>query len=215
MKSGKRALDKLPAVVNAYAYGSEWVKWWTAAQPQERDSQQWPFSRDSIGGADWRKFPANGKDGIFLAVMALSWWATAVRSINEIAFYEEAVTDLHWVIEELIRIKSASQPPPPPSQGDLNSHQPEPTPRQPKPTTHRPAPTPRRPAPTPCQPDPTPRQPDPTPRQPDPTPSQTDPMPSPPASSSRPPLSTSGGHTHQRAEGKRVVIPTWKVLANQ
>lgn len=114
MKAGKRSLERVPAITSASTYGTEWVEWWTAAQPRERDVQQWPFSRDADGDISWGKFPANGKDGIFLAVMALSWWAPAIRSSNEITTFEEAVTDLHWVIRELIQVKTASQIPPSP-----------------------------------------------------------------------------------------------------
>ena len=121
--------------------------------------------------------------------MALSWWASAVRSPDGIAFFDEAVADLHWVIQELIRVKTAPPSNTPPPQEEL--------------------PGPRQPTPVPLRPKPTPRQPEPstTPR--------------PPASSSRPhasssrPVSTSGVHTHQRTEGKRVVIPTWKAKATQ
>ena len=92
----------MPIIASARTYGTEWVKWWTTAQPQERDTQQWPFSRDPLEDVCWHWFPANGKDGIFLAVMALSWWASTVRSSDEVGFFEEAVADLHWVIQELI-----------------------------------------------------------------------------------------------------------------
>jgi hypothetical protein len=118
----------VPVITNAHAYGTEWVKWWAAAQPKERDTGQWPFSRSVDSDVGWRKFPANGKDGIFVAVMALSWWAVAAQSPEEIVFFEEAVTDIHWVIQELICIKTTNglSPSPPPSPQD------EPTPHLPR-----------------------------------------------------------------------------------
>ena len=182
LKSGKRSLERLPVVINASTYRTEWVKWWASAQPQGRDTQQWPFSRGT-GIVDWGKFAANGGDGIYLAVMALSWWAPAVRSSNEIAFFEEAVTDLHWVVQELIRVRTASQLSP----SSSTSPQDESSPRRPKPNPHRPKPTPL----------------------------QANPTSGPSVSTSRPPLSSSGVHTHQRTEGKRVVKPSWRVLASQ
>ena len=118
MKSGKRSLKKVPTIINACAYGTEWVKWWTATQPQECETKQWPFPRDSIDDVSWSKFPANGKDGIFLAIMGLSWWPFAIQSLSEVAFFEEAVTEIHWVVREIIRIRThqTSSPPLPPSQ---------------------------------------------------------------------------------------------------
>ena len=102
LKTRKRSLENVPTVVSARAYGDEWVKWWTAAQPQERETQQWPFSRDSISDIGWGKFPANGKDGIYLTIMGLSWWASVIWTSNEVAFFEKAVIDLRWVVRELI-----------------------------------------------------------------------------------------------------------------
>ena len=125
LKSGRRSLKKVPIIVDAHIYGSEWVEWWTVAQPQEHETHQWPFPREPISDMGWNKFPANGKDGIFLAVMGLSWWAPAVRFSNEVAFFEEAVTDLHWVILELIRSRASQTSPPhlPPSQDEHNPNQ--------------------------------------------------------------------------------------------
>lgn len=158
-----------------------------AAQPQERDVRQWPSPRNTISDAGWHRFPANGKDGLFVAVMALTWWAPAVRSLDEIAFFEEGVTDLHWVIQELTRVKTTRQLSPsdtPPPQDELvNIHQPTPAPSQPKPTrTSNSVLRPQGPSSTPrallsC------------------------------------PVSTSGVHTHPRTDGKRVVKPTWKAQA--
>ena len=141
MKAGKCSLEQVPTIINADTYGTEWVAWWTAAQPQERNTQQWSFPKDTSGGIGWQRFPANGKDGIFLAVMALSWWASAIRSSNEIVLFEEAVTDLHWVVQELIQVKTVNQTPPPPPvppQDESNPHQ-RPIPRRSKPATRPPA----------------------------------------------------------------------------
>ena len=88
--------------------------------------QQWPFLRDAVSDCCWHKFPANGKDSIFLMIMALSWWAPAVQLPDKIVFFEEAVTDLHWVIQELVRIRTINQTslsPLPPAQDEPDSHQ--------------------------------------------------------------------------------------------
>jgi hypothetical protein len=165
----------VPTVISAHVYGTEWVKWWTAAQPRERKTQQWPLSMDSTSDISWSKFPANGKDGIFLAVMGLSWWAAAVRSLDEVVFFEQAVTDLHWVVQELVRTRTTQISPPslPPSQDESNPLQHDLTPR-PSSSSSRP-----------------------------------------PASLPRPRVSTLGVHIHPRGEGKRIIRPTRKALANR
>ena len=167
----------MPVVVDSNSYGDEWVKWWKAAQPKERDTEQWPFPRNVNGDAGWHRFPAIGKDGIFVAVMALSWWASAARSPSEITFFEEAVTDLHWVIQELIRVKTTSDlsPSHPPPRVESDVRQSGFTHSQPNSTPHPPAPPPHD-----------------------------------NARPSRPPVSASNTPAYHRAEGKRVVKPTWK-----
>lgn len=148
MRAGKCSLDRVPVIADAHAYGSEWVRWWTAVQPKERDVQQWPFLRGTNGDVNWDRFPANGKDGIFLALISLSWWAPAVQSPDEIVFFEEAVTNIHWVIQYLIHFKTTLQLPPlrlTPSQDEVNTsqagsihHQPNPTSCSPASSSHPP-----------------------------------------------------------------------------
>ena len=208
MKSGKRSLENMPTIVDAHIYGSEWVEWWTAAQPPERETHQWPFPRETIGDMGWSKFPANGKDGVFLAVMGLSWWAPAIQSLSEIAFFEEAVTDLDWVIQELVRIRTSLTPSPalPPSQSE------------PKPRRHNRAP--------PSRNEPRPRRHNRAPRSSSSSRPRTS---SPCIQSSRPHVSSSHVQSsrprtsssrvqvpygHPRGEGKRTIKPTWKAMAN-
>ena len=38
--------------------------------------------------------------------MATCWWAQAVVSAEDFILFEEAVDDVHWVVQELIRITS-------------------------------------------------------------------------------------------------------------
>ena len=191
----------MPTIVSACTYGTEWVKWWTATQPQERETKQWPFPRDSISDVGWSKFPANGKDGIFLAIMGLSWWPPAIKSLSEVAFFEEAVTEIHWVIQELIQIRTrqASYPPPPPSQDESNPHQHNLIPCPPASCTRsrtsssRPHTSSSRPRTSSSHPRTSSSRPH--------------------TSSSRPPVSTFGTQTYSRGEGKRSVKLTWKALA--
>ena len=98
-------------VLNASKYGSRWVKWWIEFQPQQRDVQVFPSTRD-VSDTDWCKFPAHGPDGLFLAIMAMSWWAHAVKLADNIPLFEETAGNLHWVIQELIRTRSNNDLPP-------------------------------------------------------------------------------------------------------
>ena len=106
----------MPVVLNASDYGSRWVRWWTEAQPHPRDRQEWPLQRDvDVRDAQWRRFPAHGQNSLFLAVMATCWWAQAVKSAEDVTLFEDAVGDLNWIIQQLIRTRSGNESPPQPS----------------------------------------------------------------------------------------------------
>jgi hypothetical protein len=110
----------IPIVDDLHRYREEWIGWWTASQPKWRCTQSWPFPKDSGGDGSWDSFPARGQNGIFLAIMATSWWARVVDSAEDLALFEEAVDDVHWVIQECIRnysSPSTSNQPPPPTLG--------------------------------------------------------------------------------------------------
>lgn len=189
MKTQKRLPEKVPVVLDAKDYGSKWVQWWTKSQPQARDVRAWPLSKESISDASWWKFPAHGQNGLFLAVMAISWWAPAVKLAGDVAYFEEAVDDLHWVIQELIRTRSSDDPLPQ-----------SPLPLQLQPAPHQPQDA--------CQ--------DSLPLPQSVVPSSSGPPPStsrPPLSSPNS-LLPSGAHTQQRGPGKRIVRPPKRMLEN-
>ena len=51
-------------------YGDQWVKWWTAAQPEWRGAEGWPFPQDNnTNMGDWGQLFVGGKDGLFIVIM--------------------------------------------------------------------------------------------------------------------------------------------------
>ena len=106
MKGRKYSKKNILIVDDVDRYRLEWIGWWTASQPKWWSTQLWPFPKDGEGDGSWEGFPARGKDGIFLAIMATCWWAQAVVSAEDFILFEEAVDDVHWVVQELIRITS-------------------------------------------------------------------------------------------------------------
>ena len=50
---------------------------------------------------NWEDFPARSQNRIFLAIMATCWWAQAVGSAEDFALLEEAIDNIHWVIQQL------------------------------------------------------------------------------------------------------------------
>ena len=194
----------MPVVLDASNYGSKWIQWWTESQPQSRNIQTWPFPKEPIDDTSWWKFPAHGRYGLFLAVMAISWWAPAVKLVDDVTSFEGAVEDLHWVIRELIRTRSGDDPPPQPL-----------PPPQPEPASHLAQHGYQEPPPL-LEPVALPSS-DPPPASSHPSPSPSH-LPSPsrlaPPSSLNPTPSSSGAYPWKRAEGKRVVRPSKKLLEN-
>ena len=82
-------------------YEDEWVQWWTKAQPDWRSIETWPFPKDDPGTEDWGSLFSSGKDGLYIVVMSLSWWAHALDPAVDFKIYD-AVSDVSWVMEQLI-----------------------------------------------------------------------------------------------------------------
>ena len=57
--------------------------------------------------------------------MATCWWAQAVASAEDFALFEEAIDDVHWVIQELIRVGSLPLAPNEPQPAPLASNEPQ------------------------------------------------------------------------------------------
>jgi len=117
LKGRKYSKKSMPVVGDVCRYQEDWVRWWTASQPKWRSTESWPFPKGNEGGGDWAGFPARGPNGVFLAIMAISWWAQAIVSAEDFVLFEEAVDDIHWVIQQLIHTHSSpsvSEKPQPP-----------------------------------------------------------------------------------------------------
>ena len=135
-------------VSNPSDYGSRWIQWWKESQPRPRGVQAWPLPRDTISDACWHKFPAHGPSGLFLAIMAISWWAHAVKSAEDVTLFKEAAGDLNWVIQELIHMRSSNDPTP----RLPSTLQSQPVPCQSQPTHQDPPPSSLPPPPSSCPP---------------------------------------------------------------
>ena len=82
----RRDYGRMPYFTNtqAKAYGATWKRWWCALQPEWRDLSAWPPLNTGAGPkADWSALTVGGPNGIFLPLMALSWWVGATKGTNE------------------------------------------------------------------------------------------------------------------------------------
>ena len=94
-------------------YSESWKAWWIGCQPPGRAEGSWPFSREFRPDTQWGRLLNGGKYGVFLFVVALSWWATSHDPTSSSPELAEAISDLNWVIQQLTA--SLATPPPIPS----------------------------------------------------------------------------------------------------
>ena len=90
----------MPKITSIDQFEDQWVQWWSAAQPEWRDTGHWPFAHGEVAG-DWGKLSSGGKDGLFLVMMALGWWAHA-RDPAVGSQLDSAISDVSWVMLKLI-----------------------------------------------------------------------------------------------------------------
>ena len=93
----------------------EWIQWWTAAQPQWRVAQGWPFAKGDTVSKDWGHLLEGGKDGMFLVVVSLAWWISAQDSSEE-SELDNAIEDVAWVLGNLnfrLSMDATTSGPPP------------------------------------------------------------------------------------------------------
>ena len=90
------------------------MDWWVGCQPQGRAAASWPFSHEPLSNTQWGRLLNGGKYGIFLFVMALSWWAKSLGSATSSPEFTGAVADTEWVLRQLTDVLT-TQPTPTPT----------------------------------------------------------------------------------------------------
>jgi hypothetical protein len=95
----------MPKITSVEKFEDMWVQWWTAAQPEWRDTSCWPFSQGEVAG-DWGRLLGGGKNGLFLVVMSLGWWTNS-RDPAVASRLDAAIRDVCWVTKQLVASLSA------------------------------------------------------------------------------------------------------------
>jgi hypothetical protein len=122
----------VPKIESIKVFETEWVKWWSAAQPPWRDTRSWPFERVSTAG-DWGKLPNGGKDGLYLVMISLGWWINARDPSND-SMLNDAIADVTSVIDNLVSFLAREITA---ADGGESEPEPEPSPSIPSPTPSR------------------------------------------------------------------------------
>lgn len=99
MQHLRRDFLKSPTITDVGAYGQQWWLWWGALQPEWRTSEERCFCRSPLGQFDTLMRP--GKNGMFLILLSLCWWADALDLPTEDPSWRNAMNDVAWVLSQL------------------------------------------------------------------------------------------------------------------
>jgi len=100
MRSKKK--EVVPPVKPAQ-FGKQFMEWWTVLQPDWRKDDtegSLSFFRDVLTGETWQGMKKGGMAGIYIVIMALSWWIQAQKAERDVLAWS-TVDEFLWVIEQL------------------------------------------------------------------------------------------------------------------
>jgi hypothetical protein len=86
-------------------YEPQFCSWWSALQPSWQILPSGQYSREVPADETWANLRKSGSSGIYIVIMALSWWARAVIATEaadtEHASFWSIVDDFQWVLNQL------------------------------------------------------------------------------------------------------------------
>jgi hypothetical protein len=89
-------------VVQPEEYGKSFKKWWTVLQPSWRQSVvDGKLTKEAPDDEKWEGLMKGGTAGIYIVVVALSWWIKALGTITDGGDASEAVQDVTWVLDKV------------------------------------------------------------------------------------------------------------------
>ncbi|KAI0350002.1 hypothetical protein OH77DRAFT_1431488 [Trametes cingulata] len=100
-----RKLDKNLHIADEASYAHLWVTWWTLLQPDWRKDEHGGLIRAGQGPWGWLDHP--GKNGLFIALLSLMWWKEVADCTS--AEWQEAVTDIGWVMWQMSTTAEGAQ----------------------------------------------------------------------------------------------------------
>ncbi|KIJ96580.1 hypothetical protein K443DRAFT_61295, partial [Laccaria amethystina LaAM-08-1] len=87
--------------IKADDYGSSFMAWWIAIQPKWRLADDSSFVYSMPAGEDWRFLHKGGSAGLYIVVVALSWWIKILTPDDSYIRVWTAVRDVTWVIDQI------------------------------------------------------------------------------------------------------------------
>lgn len=101
-----------PIKVNPVVFGAEFCAWWTALQPDWQVLPDGKFNRKTPSEEQWTSLGKGGSSGLYVVVVALSWWIRAVvNSGQNDTDAKYLMEDICWLLRELSAKKTSGKRP--------------------------------------------------------------------------------------------------------
>ncbi|PPR03008.1 hypothetical protein CVT24_012321 [Panaeolus cyanescens] len=103
----KKPLKSVPLSVDPKVYAVQFNSWWCALQPSWRSAKSADRVEDilrnntKLDRESWISVLKGGNNGMYVVVMALSWWIRSDPSSNDVWAF---VNDVHWVIQRVTQV---------------------------------------------------------------------------------------------------------------
>lgn len=95
----KRHLNKKHEPITVSTdYASRFEAWWKAIQPLWRIGSGSSLLRDIPVNETWTSLRKGGSAGLYIVVMALSWWIASLRADSDFSRAWALVDDITWVL---------------------------------------------------------------------------------------------------------------------
>jgi hypothetical protein len=92
-------------------FATVWWTWWESLQPSWRTQDSWPLSHHVPLDEDWSGLHRGGINGLFIVLMCLSWWVSKDLSPKELEVFQEAKSDVAWVLKQVMGSFVSNCPP--------------------------------------------------------------------------------------------------------
>lgn len=88
--------------IDLNTYGPGFMSWWRSIQPAWRRIGDGPLSRTEPYGIDnWTTLAKGGTSGMYVVVMALSWWLHALDAGDTTSDVWVNVSDISWALQRM------------------------------------------------------------------------------------------------------------------
>ena len=92
-----------PPEIDVEEFTLSFMVWWIALQLGWRLADDGSFNYEMPKDEDWRVLRKGGSAGLYIVVVALSWWIRALTPDNLSFCAWTAVHDVHWVIDQILK----------------------------------------------------------------------------------------------------------------